>query len=278
MTNLDHSRRLARLLRGERNVTDLDRLFADLRFAEPGRLTVREIGDFAAHRAERDKGIAMKRAGDLQTSARIWTRQQLGTVPSIDEARAAGMANLNIVTEVQIRDRLKVSRQQARGLFIQGMNKLAAGKDVGKKERAAVNWLGTSFIWLNAFDDNLLVQDLAEVLIDTGAMSVAERDPFLECGPFIALHALTLMHGARLLLPDGEYAPLRIAVREETGTLRIRAEIPLENIGKPVGCRVSLFETALQANDHCTPGLIVNGAAGDGPVEIDAAGRLAEIK
>jgi hypothetical protein len=277
MTNLDHSRRVARLFRGERNVTDLDRLFADLRFADPGRGTVREIGDFAAHRTERDKGIVMKRAGDMQTSARIWLRQQRGIMPSIEDARAAGTANLNIATDEQIRNRLKTSRQQARALFVQGMNKLAAGNHIGKKERAAVNWLGTSFIWLNAFDDDRLVEDLADVLTETGALAVADRSAFSACGPFITLHALTLMHGARLLLPDGDCAPLRISVRQETGTLRIRAEIPLEDIGKPVGCRVSLFETGLPAKDHCKPGLIIDGAAGDGPVEIDPDGQLAEI-
>lgn len=204
MTNLDHSRRVARMIRGERNVTDLDRLFADLRFADPGRETVREIGDFAAHRTERDKGIVLKRAGDMQTSARIWLRQQRGIMPSIEDARSAGAANLNIASDEQIRNRLNASRQQARALFVQGMNKLAAGNPIGKKEHAAVNWLGTSFIWLNAFDDDRLVEDLADVLTEGGALAISDRGAFWACGPFITLHALTLMHGARLLLPGGD--------------------------------------------------------------------------
>lgn len=277
MTNLDHSRRVARLLRGERNVTDLDRLFADLRFADPGRLTVREIGDFAAHRAERDKGIVMKRASDMQTSACIWVRQLLGVAPTVEEARAAGEANLNIATDVQIKDRLNASRQQARALFRQGMKKLSTGKHIGKKERAAVNWLGGSFIWLYAFDNVQLVKDLADVLNATGALDAVDRDAFMACASFISLHALTLMHGARLLLPDGETALLRLAVQQKTGTLRITAEIPVEHIGKPFGVRVSLFETDLNAADYCVSGLIVDGTAGNAPVEIGADGRLVEI-
>lgn len=55
MLNEDHNR-VARLLRGERRLTDFDRLFADLRMVTPGRASVHEIGNFAAHRGERDMG------------------------------------------------------------------------------------------------------------------------------------------------------------------------------------------------------------------------------
>ena len=79
----DHCRRVTRLLRGERRVTDLDRLFADLRMLKPGRTSVQEIGHFAAHRDERDSGISLGRANDIQTSARLWQRQFDGGPPRV---------------------------------------------------------------------------------------------------------------------------------------------------------------------------------------------------
>src|SRR3546814_9947920 len=78
MLQEDHKRRVARLIRGERKVADLHNLFSDLRMHQPGRATVQEIGHFAAHRHERDKGISLTRANrseehtsELQSLMRI---------------------------------------------------------------------------------------------------------------------------------------------------------------------------------------------------------------
>src|SRR3546814_3860977 len=75
MLQEDHKRRVARLIRGERKVADLHNLFSDLRMHQPGRATVQEIGHFAAHRHERDKGISLTRANDILPSARLWHQQ-----------------------------------------------------------------------------------------------------------------------------------------------------------------------------------------------------------
>jgi hypothetical protein len=279
MTNIDHQRRAARIARGERNVTDLDRLFGDLRFAKPGRSTVTEIGDFAAHREERDKGITMNRAAEMQTSARIWVRQLLRIPPSFDEAGAAGLANLKIASDAQIKEALGVPRETARSRFIQGMNKLRdeKEKDVTDKERAAINYLGTSFIWLYAFDDKQLIGELADVLIETGALAPKDRAAFADAAPFVALHALTLLHRARLRLPDGSTAPLRLSVRPDTNTLWIKVDIPVEDIGKPIGCRIPVFETSLDAASHCAPELLDDPAMMEGPIEIGSSGQLVAI-
>jgi hypothetical protein len=276
MTNIDHQRRAARIARGERHVTDLDRLFGDLRSARPGRSTVTEIGDFAAHREERDKGITMNRAAEMQTSARIWVRQLLRIPPSLDEARAAGLANLRIASDAQIRQALGVSRETARSRFIQGMKKLAKKKKVSDKERAAINYLGTSFIWRYAFDDKQLIEELADVLIETGALAQEDRAAFADAAPFVALHALTLMHRAQLRLPDGGTAPLRLSVSPEA-TLQIRAEIQVEDVGKPIGCRIPVFETSLKAASHCAPELLKDAAMMAGPIEIGSSGQLVAI-
>jgi hypothetical protein len=277
MTNVDHQRRAARIARGEGKVTDLDRLFADLRSASPGRLTVTEIGDFAAHRQERDKGITMDRAAEMQTSARIWVRQLLRIPPSLEEALAAGLANLKIASDAQIREALDVSRDTARSRFVQGMNKLREGQEVSEKERTAINYLGTSFIWLYAFDDKQLIEELADVLIETGALAPEDGTAFTDAAPFVTLHALTLMHRARLRLPDGSIAPLRLAVRPETNTLRIKADILVENIGKPIGCRIPVFETSLNAAGHCAPELLDDPTMMEGPIEIGESGQLVAI-
>ena len=113
----DHRRRVVRLLRGERPVSDMERLFSDLRMMKPGRASVREVGHFAAHREERDSGISLERANDIQTSARLWQKQFDGVPPDANHLKEAGRANLNIMPDDRIRETLGISRQTAEQTF-----------------------------------------------------------------------------------------------------------------------------------------------------------------
>ncbi|MBU0556694.1 MAG: hypothetical protein KKD64_15295 [Alphaproteobacteria bacterium] len=132
-------------------------------------------------------------------------------------------------------------------------------------------------MWLYAFDDKQLIADLCNVLVETGAMAATDRPGLVACGPFVALHALTLMHRSCLKLPDEQLAPLRVAVREETGTLRIKADIPVKNISNPIGCSVTVFETGLDAATHCEPRTLADPELLAGPLEVDREGRLASL-
>src|SRR3546814_16436982 len=80
---------------------------------QPGRATVQEIGYFAAHRHERDKGISLTRANDILTSARLWHQQFNLTKLTTDNLKAAGRANFRIMPDERINERLGLSRQTA---------------------------------------------------------------------------------------------------------------------------------------------------------------------
>ena len=164
MNLTDHKKRVDRLLRGERNVTDLDRLFSDLRFSGAKRRTVREIGDFSAHRNERDKGIVMARAAEMQTSARAWFQQMSGQVPGLEEAEKIAEANLKIAPDERIKDALGMTRQQAQSHFKQAAKKLANGRMPKGRQKAAFNWLAGTFIWDFPFGDQAPIRKKLERL------------------------------------------------------------------------------------------------------------------
>ncbi|MGV0819949.1 hypothetical protein [Martelella sp. AMO21009] len=277
MNLIDHRRRVDRLLRGERNVTDLDRLFSDLRSIASDRAIIREIGDFSAHRSERDKGIVMKRAAEMQLSPQAWFRQINGQVPTLDEAKKVAEVNLKIAPDQRIMDALGMTRQQARSHFGKASKKLAQGKMPRGRQEAAFNWLAGSFVWETAFNDDELIDDFADVLIEAGALDRVNRERFILCKSFVALYALSVMHMSRLLLPDGSLAPLRLMVRQETGTLRIKANIPVADIGKPVTCAVSVFETSLDANMHSEVQPEVGDYGSEMPIEIGRNGKIQEL-
>lgn len=251
----DHRRRVTRLLRGERRVTDLDRLFADLRMLKPGRSSVQEIGHFAAHRDERDSGISLSRANDIQTSARLWQQQFDGRTPSVDDLRKAGRANFNIMPEPRLRERLGISKQMAQQSFNKAIGKFEAGRPLKAREQEVLKVFGLSMMWQFALDDQTLFTDFADLLVMEGALADSARAEFESAYQFISLYALSIMHGARLRMADGDTTQLRLAL-SDSGFLRIKAQIPVTDTPKPISTSVPLFETTLSADIYCEAQLL----------------------
>lgn len=268
----DHRRRVARLLRGERKVSDIERLILDLRMLKPGRASVREVGHFAAHREERNSGISLERANDIQTSVKLWQKQLDGIVPDVDHLKEAGRANLNIIPDERIQELLGISRQTAEQTFAKALRKYAAGRPLKHREAEVLKIFGLSMCWQFALDDRTLSSDVTDLLILEGTLLEAERARFGDVSQFLALYALSIMHGSRLQMADGTTSLLRLAASKESGCLRIKAEIPIIDRPKPVVSSVTLFETSLAAAIYCDP-FILTFMAELVPAEIEG-GRL----
>jgi hypothetical protein len=110
MLDLDLQRRVQRLLRGDRRSDDLDRIFLSLRERSYGRASIREIGDFVAHRDKREKGLVTEKVRDIFTSFEAWIRSLLGEAPTLDSASKVATANLRIATNEQLSERLQLRR------------------------------------------------------------------------------------------------------------------------------------------------------------------------
>jgi hypothetical protein len=258
MLLLDHKLRVDRLLRGERKIADLHNLFSDLRMCRPGRASVQEIGHFAAHREERATGISLERANDIQTSARLWFRQQNGAVPDSRHLEEAGRANLRIIPDDRIKAILGISRQTAEQSFKKSIRKLRARSPLKERELQVLQTFGLSMMWQFAFNDNLLWSDFVALLMRDGSLAEQDRSSFDSVSPFVSLYALSIMHGARLKMNDGETTWLRLAEAEEGGFLRIKAIIPVSDEPKPVTISVPMFESSLTASEHCDPRLLTH--------------------
>lgn len=254
----DHKLRVDRLLRGERKVADLHNLFSDLRMCHPGHQSVKEIGHFAAHREERDEGISLKRANDIQTSAKLWQRQQNGVVPDAGHLEEAGLANLRIIPDHNFKEKFGFSRQTAEQTFKKAIKNHKAGKQLKEREVQVLQLFGLSMMWQFAFNDKTLWSDFVDLIIQEGSLMEENRQGFDSVSSFVSLYALNIMHGARLKLADGKKAWLKLAKSEEGGFLRIKAEIPVSDNPKLVMISVPMFETGLTAADHCDPKLLTH--------------------
>jgi hypothetical protein len=271
----DHKLRVDRLLRGERKVTDLHALFSDLRMCRPGRASVQEIGHFAAHRAERDSGISLARANDIQTSAKLWFRQQNGITPDARHLEEAGLANLRIMPDNVIKEKFAISRQTATQSFKKAIGKFEMSRLLKEREFQVLQTFGLSMMWQFAFNDNALWADFVNLLIEEGSLAGENRSSFDAVSSFVSLYALNIMHGARLKMADGKTTWLRLAEAEEGGFLRIKAEIPVSDWAKPVIISVPMFESNLMSGDHCDPKLLTYS---DEPIPAEIeGGRLVAL-
>jgi hypothetical protein len=277
MLDTDLQKRVQRLLRGERRSDDLDRLFLGLRDRSHGRESVREIGDFVAHRNQREKGPVTQKARDVFLSFHSWFRIRSGQPFDLAHIRKVSAANLRVATDDQIAARLGLTRSVAKSVLEQALRKLENGKEATAREKLAVDYFGGAFIWNPALTDTVVMDDLASLLVKTNLLPAAERTAFETLSPFLALYVITLMHGSTVLLDDGGRAALVGGYDNDQGRLEVKARLQFTDLGKPVSAPVCMFWTGLRGEDHCAERLCLDPEAWLGPLEIDAQGKLAPL-
>lgn len=140
MLDQDLSRRIARLLRGERRCEDLDRLFLALRDRPSARSSVREIGDFVAHRDQREKGPVTQKARDIFISLQSWVRISVLCEPfTLADIRRVAEANLRVATDAQLAARLGLKRAVIKSVLAQALKKIERGREATSRERRTVS-------------------------------------------------------------------------------------------------------------------------------------------
>jgi hypothetical protein len=164
MLETDLQRRVQRLLSGDCRIEDLDRIFLGVRGRAGCRASLREIGDFVAHRDQREKGPITQRVRDLAVTCHSWIWQQFGRGPSLEQAVFVAEANLRIARDSQLDDKFKLTRAVVRSVLKQAISKIQAGKNLTEREYRIFNYLGTAFIWNPTFRDSEVIEDLGMAL------------------------------------------------------------------------------------------------------------------
>lgn len=187
--------RVERYIRGDRRVADLDRMFLGLRDRSYGLASIREIGDFVAHRHQREKGPVTDKVRDIQLSLQSWLHQGEGRFPDLAKAKRISAANLRTATDEQLTGRFGLRREGVKSVLAQIIRKLETGRfdNVTEREQKVFDYLAGSFIWNPAFTDDRVADDLASVLIRTRALLEEERVAFDNNRSFLALYVTALI-------------------------------------------------------------------------------------
>lgn len=271
--------RVRRYIGGDRRVEDLDRIFLGLRDRCYGVASVREIGDFVAHRGEREKGPVTTRVRDVQLSLESWLNQGEGQFPDLPAAKRISAANLRTATDEQLAARLGLRRDVVKMALSQAIRKMEADRfeSVTQRERSVFDYLAAAFVWNPAFTDEQVAKDLAFVLSKAGALLGDEYDAFHAHGAFLALYVTALMHDSALIMDDGSRFDLVAGFANDQNRIEVKARIELAGWGKAVTAPVCMFWTRLLGPEHCSESLAAAPGAWKGAIEIDPSGRLTNI-
>jgi len=272
--------RVERYIRGDRRVEDLDRIFLGLRDRCYGFASIREIGDFVAHRDQREKGPVTETVRNIHLSLDSWLHQGEGRFPDLAKAKRICAANLRTATDVQLDARLGLRREVVKAVLAQAIKKLETDRfdKVTKREQAVFNYLAGAFIWNPAFTDNQVVEDLATVPTKAGALLGEERDAFNANRAFLALYITALMHDSAVVMDDGSRFDLFAGFDNDQKQIEVKARIELAGWGKRVTAPICIFWTNLNGYDHCSDDLAAMPGIWSGVIEIDPSGRLAGLR
>lgn len=269
------------MLAGDRRVDDLDRLYLGLRSRAGGFETVREVGDFVAHRDVRKKGLVTQVGRDVYTSAEIWSMGFRGLTPSSSDLGRAADANLRLATDDQILAGCGCGRVQARKRVDSAMRRINRGERISSTEAQTLTYLGNRFIWRPAFCADQLVDELGRLMIQAKLIRPADLSQLAEGRAFVALHALAVMHGSAITLNSGSTARLFAGYGNKERLLEVKMDIVFPELGKPLKMPICLFLTDLNPENHCAPSLLSAAPVPfdfwTDPVEVGLDGRVAPI-
>ncbi|WP_375415549.1 hypothetical protein [uncultured Bradyrhizobium sp.] len=248
--------RAKRLLDGQRRADDLDRFFLDLRERTHGRASFREIGDFVAHRGQRDKGPLTQIARDVITSVSVWSLGFRGKRPTYPELALAARANFRLASDKQLKDGCGLRRPAVKRILDAALPRLEVGGPIQDEELPILLYLGNRFIWKPAFTDEQVIKEFCDVLILNRIVSGKDRRGLQDVGNFIILHALARMHGTTIALETGGSAELLAGYANQHGHLEVKVQIEFNDALKPISSPVCMFLTKLKPEEHCDATLL----------------------
>jgi hypothetical protein len=283
MIDEDLCLRAARLLSGEHRVEDLDRLFLGLRERHHGRACFREVGDFIAHRKERNKGLVTQVARDVFTSISVWSLGLRGQKPSAADIARAARANYRLASDAQLEQGCGLRRDIVKRRLDSGLSKFERGAKITDSEAEILGYLGNRFIWKPAFTDEELFGDFHYVLLKNGIIEEASEDALASAKTFLTLFAISCLHGTSIQFDDNTRGELLAGFANRERRLEVKVQIRFDDAPKPIFAPICMFMTSLQPEEHCDAPLLDLGSEWQAhvwpqPVEIKAGGRLGLVR
>jgi hypothetical protein len=265
VANLDDLRRRAgRLLAGERHTRDLDALFLELRQRSYGNKAVADVGNFAGHAQERDKGIAWKGVKSITAVLDYQVPRMRAQAKGIDFPNdrasliAGALGALDRVPPATVKAELNVGKRRAKSALKSALGKIAFhdGRIIRPSNHLtpledSVLWKYTSTITHSVvFNDADLISQLGSVLRQNGLITEKDRPRLEAQRQFVGLYALEKMHLCKLVLGKNRTAQL-LATVDDKDRLYVISMVGIEIGDGPAFFGMPVYSTSCLATDWC---------------------------
>jgi hypothetical protein len=290
-TKEDVERQVERLLQGERRVRDLDSIFGWLRFHHKGLKTVAEIGDMAAHKFEKDKGVVWERL------RRFWTMAEYHFVPvlrpeqaiprTVARFRDTAMAAVDAQSEADCRRLTALSKKRVRKIVVSGLKKVISidgntymfGAQPTHDEERLIKLFCNLLVVEGMATAQTLIIELADCLLKNGIIEKRQVGAVHALREFVGIYAIEQLHGATVAIGDATSVELNagyLVERHETH-LVVFGRYPVSGFEKETGFRVPIFTTNFEASKWVDPDVIAAGDIWDFPLEMSPEGILQRL-
>lgn len=287
--------RVERLLSGDLRPADLIMLFLGAREICGGRETVKEIGDFVAHKTDRTRGTTTRELRNFITDLRFKYANWDSYVPmnqlpidfadimqrSLNRADAQhlkGETGLVPATATKILPKIlaQLKDNNAGGLVL--------AKPSVDNELKLLSYLLTFSHIRPAFTADRLYKEFVDTLLANELLEWSEVKAFAAAKPAISLFAIEHLHGSSVRLEDDSTVSLRATAYCDGGTLGVGAYIIIPRkaeTGAPL--RIlhgsAVFLTKMVADDWCDRTLCQRPIPPwwSHPIELIDSGKLSRL-
>jgi hypothetical protein len=291
--------RVERLLSGNFRTADLIMLFLASREICGGRESVKEVGDFVAHKTQRTRGATTRELRNFMTDLRFKYLHWDSFVPMDDlptDFADIIERSLNRAEAQQLKAETGLVPATAKKTLpvilarLKSNNKggLILEKPSDETEQKLVSYLVTFARVRPAFTADRLYKEFVDTLLVNDLLAQIEVKSFAWTKPLVALFAIEHLHGSSILLEDESVMQLRATAYSDPyngeRTLGVGGYmiIPRKNdSGEPL--RVlhgsAVFTTQLYADDWCDETLTQRPFAPwwSAPIELTNQRKLSRI-
>jgi hypothetical protein len=261
--------RVVRFLNGDFVPEDLARIFLFARDRCDGREPVQEIGDFVAHKAERNKGIVTREVRDWALIAffmSFFNRHPPGANPYItNRSLPSQFVPWLHATLRRAPPRLRKFPMAKAKKLVETIEQKIVRTNFGTisverlnaEELDYIDKLTRSFVVRPAFTSDRLFTDLKATLRSSGVLEPKESNAFDQQKRLTELFAVTLMHGCAVDLGDGLNTTLMASDPINGGPISVDAGIPVPNPGGvPLAIATAMYKTELSPQGNMEEDLI----------------------
>jgi len=281
------------LLAGQKRADYLQRIFLWIRFLTRGKApTVKDVGDFVAHRYMRDQGVTWEKGRDFILYTSLRQRTLRHDPAALSEAMFATCRLIGrTIIEKQSGRRYETIEKNLKS----ALSKVSAfdgggvtfSQPLSQEEEFAFNGFYNLRGYQSSLSQESLISELATCLEREGALLATEKQDLFAISDFVAVFAIAQMHLSELLWNKKTIGTLKAGTSSNKPDMLV-VHIYCQPDPNKMNWVAELFTTTCNVRDWCDASLLpkrfsMGGSMIEGipdwnvPLDLTPQGRLVRV-